>query len=90
MHVTIIIHPFNAEGSCKNEITRGRGEKNHFKCSSTKQNEYEFSKAGRERTLPFTIKPTSPRVIRRCSRLDTPGVVIMQIDIQIPIASPDF
>lgn len=88
MHATLTIHPFNAEGSCKNEITQGK--KKHFKCSSTKQNEYEFSKAGGGGTLPFTIKPTFPGVIRRCSRLDTPGIVIMQTDIQIPITSPDF
>lgn len=49
-----------------------------------------FSKAGGGGTFPFTIKPTSPGVIRRCSRLDTPGIVIMQTDIQIPITSPDF
>lgn len=66
------------------------GEKNFLNVLALSKMSMNFSKARGEGTLSFTIKPTSPRVIRRCSRLDTPGIVIMQIDIQIPITSPDF
>lgn len=38
-------------------------------------------------TLPLTIKLTSLRV-RRYSRLDTPGTVAEQAEVQFPITSP--
>ena len=72
MQIIIIIHPFTAEGCSKNEITQ---EKKHFKCYSTKQNMSLNVRMRVGGTLPLTIKLTSLRVIRRCSRLDLPGTV---------------
>lgn len=64
----IIILAFTVEDYCKNETTH---KKKHFKCYSTKQNQYECEDEGGWDTSFNNL--TSLRVISRYPRLDTPG-----------------